>query len=86
MNQRRRSILCLIVTCTIFVLWCIGVAGQHTRLAKQVKVNSFSKRAPYLVIFLARLLITQPGFRLSSRSIIDALGQIQIYMESVLCE
>ena len=86
MNQHRRSVLCLIAACTIFVLWCIGIAGQHTQLAKQVRVNSSSKRTPYSVIFLARLLITQPGFRLSSRSIIDALGQIQIYMESVLCE
>jgi hypothetical protein len=86
MNQHRRSVLCLIAACTIFVLWCIGIAGQHTQLAKQVRVNSSSKRAPYSVIFLARLLITQPGFRLSSRSILDALGQIQIHMESVLCE
>jgi len=86
MNQHRRSVLCLIAACTIFVLWCIGVAGQHTQLAKQVRVNSSSKRAPYSVIFLARLLITQPGFRLSLRSTTNALGQIKIYMESVLCE
>jgi hypothetical protein len=86
MNPHRRSVLCLIAACTIFVLWCIGIAGQHTQLAKQVRVNSSSKRAPYSVIFLARLLIAQPGFRMSLLSIIKALGQIEIYMESVLCE
>ena len=86
MNQHRRSVLCLIAACAIFVLWCIGVAGQHTQLAKQVRVNSSSQRAPYSVIFLARLLVTQPGFQLSLRSIISSLAQIEIYMQSVLCE
>jgi hypothetical protein len=85
MNQRRRSVLCLIAACTIFVLWCIGVAGQHTQLAKQDKVNSSSKRAPYSVIFLARLLISQAHFRLPEKAITNALRQIKIYMESVLC-
>ncbi len=85
MNQRRRSVLCLIAACTIFVLWCIGVAAQHTQLAKQVKVNSSSKRAPYSFIFLARLLIAQAHFRLPEKAITNALRQVKIYMESVLC-
>lgn len=86
MNQHRRSILCLIVTCAIFVLWCIGVAGQHIRLAKQVRVNSSSKRTSYSVIFLARLLIAQSEFRISLRSMIKSLQQIETYMASVLCK
>ena len=45
MNPYRRSVLCLIAACTVFALWCIGVAGQQTELAKQVRVNSSSKRA-----------------------------------------
>jgi len=85
MNQCRRSVLCLIAACTIFVLWCIGVAAQHTQLAKQVKVNSSSKRAPYSFIFLARLLIAQAHFRLPEKAITNALRQVKIYMESVLC-
>jgi transposase len=40
MNQHRRSVLCLVVTGAIFVLWCIGMAAKHSRLAKQVRVNS----------------------------------------------
>ena len=86
MNQSRRSVLCLIAACTIFVLWCIGVAGQQTKLAKQVRVNSSSKRAPYSVIFLARLLIAQAHFRLPDSAINGALVQVKIYMTSVLGE
>jgi hypothetical protein len=86
MNQRRRSVLCLIAACAIFVLWCIGVAGQQTPLAKQVRVNSSSKRAPYSVIFLARLLISQAHFRLPDKAITEALSQVKIYMDSALCE
>lgn len=85
MNPQRRSILCLIVTCAIFVLWCIGVTSQHSQLARQVRVNSSSKRAPYSVIFLARLLIAQSRLSLSQRSITHALRQANTYMESVLC-
>ena len=85
MNPQRRSILCLIVTCAIFVLWCIGMAGQHSQLARQVRVNSSSKRAPYSVIFLARLLISESRLSLSKRSIDHALRQLSTYMESVLC-
>jgi hypothetical protein len=64
----------------------VGVAAQHSRAAKQVQVSSSSKRASYSVIFLARLLMVQPGFRLPTRSTIWALGQIKIYMESILCD
>jgi len=84
MNQHRRAILCLIAACTIFVLWCIGVACRQTPLAKQVRVNSSSKRAPYSVIFLARLLISKAHFRLPQQAVSDALSQVEIYMGSVL--
>lgn len=84
MNQYRRSILCLIVTCAIFVLWCVGVTSQYSRLARRVRVNSSSKRAPYSAIFLARLLISQSRLKLSRRSISHALRRVNIYMESVL--
>ena len=86
MNQDRRSVLCLMAACTIFVLWCIGVAGKQTAIAKQVRVNSSSKREPYSVIFLARLLLTQQHFRLPEKNIKDALTNIKPYMELVLCE
>jgi len=86
MNQRRRSVLCLIAACTIFVLWCIGTAGKHTDIAKQVRVNSSSKRAPYSVIFLARLLIAQAHFRISDNMLLNSFDKIKDYMESVLCK
>ena len=70
----------------MFVLWCVGVAGKHTTTAKQVKVNSTSKRAPYSVIFLARLLLAQEHFRLPEKAIKDALNHIKPYVELVLCE
>ncbi len=85
MNQDRRSVLCLIAACTIFVLWCIGVAGKQTAMAKQVRVNSSSKREPYSVIFLARLLLAQQHFRLPEKNIKDALTNIKSYMALVLC-
>lgn len=85
MNQDRRSVLCLIAVCTIFVLWCIGVAAKQTAMAKQVRVNSSSKREPYSVIFLARLLLAQQHFRLPEKNIKDALTNIKSYMALVLC-
>ncbi len=86
MSQDRRSVLCLIAACTIFVLWCIGVAGKQTDSAKRVRVNSSSKRETYSTIFLAKLLLSQKQFRLPIKSITDALLIIKPYMESVLCE
>jgi len=85
MNRQRRSVLCLIAACAIFILWCIGVAGKQTQIANQVRVNSSSLRTPYSVIFLARLLINQSHFRLSNKAILHALNHINNYMESVLC-
>jgi transposase len=86
MNKQRRTILCLLSACAIFILWCIGVAGKTTATAKQVSVNSSSKRKPYSDIFLARLLIAQEHFRLPEKSIGDSLKNIKSYMELMLCE
>lgn len=86
MNQYRRSILCLLVSLAIFVLWCVGIAGSTTDKARQVRVNSSSKRAPYSPISLARLLIAQKQFRLPRKSIENALLQVKPYMELVLCD
>ena len=58
----------------------------ETQWAKQIRVNSSSKRLRYSAIFLARLLIAQPHFRLPDKNQINALGQIKTYMESVLCK
>ena len=86
MNRQRRSVLCLIAACAIFILWCIGVAGTQTAIARQVRVNSSSKRTSYSTIFLARLLLAQSHFRLSNKAILNALSHINIYMESILCK
>ncbi len=86
MNPQRRAVLCLISACAIFVLWCIGIAGKTTALARQVRVNSSSKREPYSVIFLARLLLAQKHFRLPEKAIKEALGNIKPYKEWVLCK
>jgi len=85
MSQDRRSVLCLIAACTIFVLWCVGVAGKQTDLARQVRVNSSSKRETYSNIFLAKLLLSHKRFKLLEKNITDALSTIKPYMESVLC-
>jgi len=85
MNLQRRTVLCLIAACAIFVLWCMGVAGKQTPIAKQVRVNSSSKRAAYSIIFMARLLLAQQHFRLPDKAVKEALGNIKPYMESVLC-
>ena len=85
-NVYRRTVLCLIAACAIFVLWCIGTAGKQTDIARQVRVNSSSKRSSYSVIFLSKLLIAQPGFRIPDKAIYAALLQIKTYMGTVLCE
>jgi hypothetical protein len=85
-NRNRRSIVCLLAAIAIFVLWCVGMAGRRTDKAKQIRVNSSSKREPYSAIFLARILIAQKHFRLPRKAINDALSHIQSYMELVLCE
>jgi hypothetical protein len=55
--QKRRAVLCLLATLAHFVLWSVGTAGKETAQARQVRVNSSSKRAPYSTIFFAKLLI-----------------------------
>jgi hypothetical protein len=47
--QKRRANLLLIAA----LVWCIGVAGKSQPLAKQVRVNSSSKREPYTDDILA---------------------------------
>ena len=77
--------MCLIAACALFVLWCVGVAGKNAALAKQVRVNSSSKRESYSVIFLAKRLLAHAHFRLPEKKLREALKQVAIYMESVLC-
>ena len=86
MNKQRRTVLCLIAACAMFMLWCIGMAGKKTAMAKQVRVNSSSKRETYSAIFLARLLLAQKHFRLPEKTIKEALNHIKPYMEQVLCK
>jgi len=82
--KHRRALLCLLATLAAFVLWCIGVAGKTSPLVWRVKVNSSSQREPYSVIFLARLLIAQPGFSVSESACKSSLRQIKIYLRDVL--
>lgn len=84
-GEKRRAVLCLLATLAHFVLWCVGTAGKETTKARQVRVNSSSKRAPYSVIFLARLLIDQRNFRLPDKEIIASLHKIKVNAEAVLC-
>ncbi len=84
MRMERRSILCLLATLANFILWCIGIAGKHMPIAKQVRVNSSSKREPYSAIFLGHLLMAQKKFRISAKAILSSLRVIKPYMESVL--
>jgi hypothetical protein len=84
MCEKRRSILCLLATLANFILWCIGIVGKHTPVAKQVRVNSSSKREPYSAIFLGHLLMAQEKFQLSAKEILSSLRVIKPYMESVL--
>lgn len=86
MNLYRRTVLCLIAACAIFVLWCIGTAGRQTDVARQVCVNSSSKRPYYSVIFMAKLLIAQAHFRLPDKTIYSALNEVKTYMGTVLCD
>lgn len=74
----------LIAALAAFLLWCIGIAGKNQPIAKQVRVNSSSKRDPYSVIFLARLLLRQPAFRLLPNQIWQSLTTINPYIESLL--
>ena len=83
--KKRRAVLCLLATLAHFVLWCVGTAGKETTKARQVRVNSSSIRAPYSVIFLARLLINQKHFRLPDKEIIASLHKIKMNAEAVLC-
>ena len=84
-GQQRRANLLLIAALAAFLLWCIGVAGKNQPLPKQVRVNSSSKRDPYSVIFLARLLLRQPAFRLSNGQTWQSPTTIKPYIDSVLC-
>jgi hypothetical protein len=83
-GQQRRANLLLIAALAAFLLWCIGVAGKNQPIAKQVRVNSSSKREPYSLIFLARLLLQQPAFRLSPCHIWQSLTTLNPYIKSLL--
>lgn len=83
-QMHRRAVLCLLATLATFVLWCIGVAGKKNPLVRRVSVNSSSQREPYSAIFLARLLIAQPGFGVSKSEFKSSLRQIKIYSKEVL--
>ncbi len=65
----------------MFIPWCIGTAGKQTSVAKQVRVNSSSKREPYSAIFLAKLLIAQQHSRLTEKAVEDALDNIPVAFE-----
>jgi Transposase DDE domain len=84
-GQQRRTNLLLIAALAAFLLWCIGVAGKNQPIAKQVRVNSSSKRDPYSAVFLARLLLRQPTFRLKHGQIWQSLTTVKPYIDSVLC-
>jgi hypothetical protein len=84
MKENRRAILCLLAALATFLLWCIGTAGRKTAMAKHVRVNSSSKREPYSVIYLARLLIPLKNFHLTEKAITRALDEIKPYMETVI--
>lgn len=84
-GQQRRANLLLIAALAAFLLWCVGVAGKNQPIAKQVRVNSSSKREPYSLIFLARLLLRQPAFRLLPSQIWQSLTTINPYIKSLLC-
>lgn len=84
-GPQRRANLLLVAALAAFLLWCIGVAGKDQAISKQVRVNSSSKREPYSAIFLARLLLRQPSFRLKQGQIWHSLTTIKPYIEGVLC-
>ncbi|MBC8270404.1 MAG: IS4 family transposase [Rhodospirillaceae bacterium] len=85
MAENRRAILCLLATLAHFVLWCVGTAGKRTDKARHVRVNSSSKRAPYSVIFLAKLLINQKQFRLPDKEVIASLHKIKVHAKLAVC-
>lgn len=84
MHHQRRAVLCLLAALATFVLWCIGIAGKTSPLVRRLRVNSSSQREPYSVIFMAKLLIAQPGFRVSESEFKSSIRQIEIYLRDVL--
>jgi len=84
-GQQRRTNLLLVAALSAFLLWCIGVARKNQPNAQQVRVNSSSKRNPYSVIFLARLLLQQPTFRIRQEQIWQSLVTVRPYIDSILC-
>ena len=76
MNRQRRSILCWLAACAMFILWCVGTAKKNSDLAKQVRVNSSSKRESYSVIFLAHLLLAQRCFRITIKELMDSIKKV----------
>jgi Transposase DDE domain len=82
---QRRANLLLIAALAAFLLWCIGQAGKDLPGAKHVRVNSSSKRQPYSVIYLARLLLLHAKIRLSPTQIWHSLNTLKDYHAEILC-
>ena len=74
-NVKRRAILCLIASCVLWLLWCVGTMMSTTDKARQLRVNSSSPRAPYSVIFLARLLLRRQSISLNQTQLKTVLTQ-----------
>ncbi len=83
-NPDRRAILCLLVVCALFMLWAMGVFAKDAGMIKQIRINSSSKRCPYPVIFMTRLLIKQHRLKCPSDVIERAVRNVQTYLTSVL--
>ena len=73
MHIERRTILCLIATCTAWLLWCIGTIMRGSEIFRHLKVNSSSRRESYSVLFLARLVMTRRRVQISQRQITATL-------------
>ena len=84
-GQQRRANLLLIAALAAFLLRCVGVAGKNQPIAKQVRVNSSSKREPYSLIFLARLLLRQPAFRYYQPNLAITHNVQSLYQELIVC-
>lgn len=85
-SAQRRSILLLIAALAIFVLWCVGIALAQSSLAKQIQVNSSSKKPAYSVIFQARIVLKHMSYQITYRQMQHSVKAISDYFDEILSD
>ena len=80
-QAERRANLLLIAALVTFALWLVGVSLKGSATERHIWVNTGTKRAPYSVIFLARIACRYARFELPADYLELAQAMLKGYFD-----